>query len=107
MNPQQISSLIAIAVAALLGPGSYLVAQGFLTPDQATKLEPDIVSAVVILGGAAVAWWQHRHTSTPNLVRTINSDAAPGIKVVRDDVAAPAMNVTSTGAVTPAPPKGS
>ena len=104
MNPQQTSGLIATLVALCLGPGSYLVSRGILSADQATQLQPAIVTVVTLVGGALIAWWQHRANSNSNLVSTVNSPSIPNVKVVSSASPATEVSVTPTGAVVTAPP---
>jgi hypothetical protein len=99
MNPQQTSSLIATLVAVALAPTSYFVVKGFLSPEQAAALQPAVVTVVTIGGGALIAWWGHVRNSANALTLAVNSDSAPGVKVVRLDSPSPQVIITKTGAV--------
>jgi multidrug efflux pump subunit AcrA (membrane-fusion protein) len=101
MNQQQITSLVATILALALGPGSYIVAKGFLTQDQANQLLPALVTVVTTIGGALLAWWGHTRNSAPSLVAAVNSDSVPGVKVVAVSAPEPQVAVTKTGAVVP------
>jgi hypothetical protein len=99
MNPQQTSSLIATLVAVALAPTSYFVVKGFLSPEQAAALQPAVVTIVTVGGGALLAWWGHARNSANALTLAVNSDSAPGVKVVKADSPSPQVIITKTGTV--------
>ena len=101
MNNEQWSAIVRTALALLMGPGSYLVAKGVLTPDQANQLIPVLVPAVTAIGGVLIAWWGHTANTASALVAAVNSDSAPGVKVVALSAPEPQVAVTKTGTVVP------
>ena len=108
MNPEQWSAIIRVAVTAALGPGSYFVAKGILTPDQANQLIPAIVTIVPTVGAVVLGVFARRAHSATAVVDAVNSDSAPGVKVVPESSPTPQVSVTTAGAIIPTPtPPGS
>ena len=101
MNPQQISGIVRILVAAALGPGSYLVASHVLPNDPSLI---DAITTVVTVGGtAAVGYFSHQAHSPNALTAAVNSPSVPDVKVVSESSPSPAVNATNTGAIVPVP----
>jgi hypothetical protein len=108
MNSEQVSGILRVILALAIGPSSYLVAKGILTPDQAAQLSPAIVTVVTVGGGALIGWWStHAHSATA-LTAAVNSGSVPGVMAVKESSALaagiPPVVVTSTGEVKPSPP---
>jgi hypothetical protein len=106
MNSEQWTSLIRTVLSIVLGPASYIVAKGILTPEQANQLIPAIVPLVMVVGAAAIGKWGIGSHSAPAIVAAVNSDSVPGVKVVSESSPSPAVAVTDTGAVKTIPVTG-
>jgi hypothetical protein len=106
MNSEQWNSLIRLVLSVALGPGSYLVLKGVLTPEQANQMIPLLVPLVMLVGGAAIGKWGVGSHSAPAIVDAVNSDSVPGVKVVSAASPSPAVTVTDTGAVKTIPETG-
>jgi hypothetical protein len=103
MNPEQISGAVRVLVALALAPGSYLVAKGIVPADQAATLVPAITTIVTVVGGAVVGYFANRSHSATAIVAAVNSDSAPGVKVVPESSPSPQVSVTPAGAIIPTP----
>lgn len=101
MNSEQWTALIRVVLALALGPGSYLVAKGLLTPDQANQLIPVLVPAIVAVGGLIIGKYAVGAHSAQSIVAAVNSASAPGVKAVAVSSPSPAVAVTPSGAVVP------
>ena len=99
MNNDQWTSLIRVILGILLAPGSYLVARGVLSTDQANALIPVLVPAVMLIGGTIIGKFSFDAHSASSLVAAVNSDAVPGVKVVALSSPSPAVSVEKTGEV--------
>ena len=113
MNDEQWQALLRVAIAVAVGPGSYLVSRGLLTADQANQLAPALIPAVTTIAGIVVAKFAvGAHSpaavaaavaNTPSVasavIDTVNTSAVPGVKVVSDTSASPAVAMTKTGKV--------
>lgn len=106
MNPEQWNALIRLVLSVALGPGSYLVLKGVLTPDQANQLIPMLVPLIMLVGGAIIAKFAVGAHSAPAIVAAVNSDSVPGVKVVSAESPSPPVTVTPTGAVKTIPETG-
>jgi hypothetical protein len=120
VNSEQWTSLIRTVLSIVLGPASYIVAKGVLTPEQANQLIPAIVPLVMVVGAAAIGKWGIGSHSAPAVaaavgndktvasavVAAVNSDSVPGVKVVSAASPSPAVTVTDTGAVKTIPETG-
>jgi len=106
MNSEQWNALIRVVIGVLLGPGSYLVAKGVLTPDQANQLIPVLVPAVVAVGGLIIGRYAVKAHSPTAVVAAVNSDSVPGVKAVAEASPSPPVMVTPSGAVRTAPDTG-
>ena len=105
MNQDQLMSIARSVVLALLGAGvGALVSKGILTSDQASTLVPEIATAILGIGGVAVAYFGQKTHSASSVVATVNSATVPGVKVVAETSLSPAVAIDSTsGKVTLAP----
>ena len=92
-------------LAVLLGPGSYLVAKGVLSADQANTLLPAIVTIATVGGGSVIAWFGQQSHSAPAVVAAVNSDSVPGVKAVASSSPSLEVSVNKDGKVIPQPPK--
>ena len=106
MNPQQISALVRVFVAAALGPSSYLVASHII-PNDPTLI--DSATTVVTVGGAAiVGYFSHRAHSASAVTAAVNSNSVPGVVAVKEANAVlagiPPVTVDSSGEVRTSPP---
>lgn len=120
MNSEQWNSLIRLVLSVALGPGSYLVLKGVLTPDQANQLIPMLVPLIMLVGGAIIAKFAVGAHSAPAVaaavasdktiasavIAAVNSDSVPGVKVVSAESPSPPVTVTPTGAVKTIPDIG-
>jgi hypothetical protein len=104
MNSEQWSGIIRVILAVALGPSSYLVVKGILTPDQAAQLSPAIVTIVTVGGGALIGWWSTHAHSAAALTAAVNSGSVPGVKAVRESSPSPTVVVTSDGVIKESPP---
>ena len=101
MNPEQWSSIIRTVLALAIGPGSYLVAKGVLTADQANQLIPVIVPAVMAIGGVVLGKWGVHTHSAAAITAAVNSPSAPGVKVVKESSPSQPVDISLTGAIVP------
>ena len=99
MNNEQWQSLIRTVLALALGPGSYLVTRGVLPAEQANQLAPALVPVVMAVGAIVIGKWGVNAHSPAAVVALVNSDAVPGVKVVSETSASPAVTITKTGAI--------
>ena len=99
MNDQQWAMLIRLVLGIMLAPSSYLVMRGVLTADEADKLIPVLVPAIMTVGGLIIGKFSFDAHSASSLVAAVNSDAVPGVKVVALSSPSPAVSVEKTGEV--------
>jgi len=99
MNSEQWSAVIRAVLGILVGPGSYLVLKGVLTPDQASTLIPILVPMIMAAGAALIGWFAARSHSASAVVAAVNSPSVPGVKAVAESSPSPAVSVTPSGAV--------
>jgi hypothetical protein len=89
MDPVLKSTLTSIATFGLGAAGSWAVAQGYITKDQAAELTADIIGGgTVLIGGVLIAYKARQHTQTAQIA-AVNDDKSNGVKVVSDKVEAP------------------
>jgi hypothetical protein len=84
MNDQQWASLIRIVLGIALGPGSYIIMKGVLSPDLANQLIPVLVPLIMAGGAAVLGKLGHSANSAPALVAAVNSGSVPGVFVAAD-----------------------
>lgn len=100
MNSEQWSALVRMVITALLGPGSFLVAKGVLTPDQANQIIPVLVPTVMVVGGIIVGKFTVSSHSAAAVVAAVNSASVPGVKAVSISSPSPPVTVDpNTGKV--------
>jgi hypothetical protein len=114
MNAQETRSAYSTLLVSVLGIGmGALVAQGVMTKEQSAALAPELCAAILGVATIAIGWWKKRQHSpvavaaavagTPAVasavVAAVNSSAVPGVKVVADTSASPAVALTNTGKV--------
>lgn len=104
MEPQLKSAVTSVGLALVGIFTGYAASSGLIKPEDV----PEVTSAVMTVAGVVVAagigYYKTRQHTPTALVNAVNSEAIPGVKVVRESSVAPPVVVDGKGKVLTAPP---